>query len=189
MRRRLTAVLSTAAIAAALGLPGCSSDEEGASPETSPPSMSQSLNSTAAPQAAPLPPPNALAGVLYRLADAAVPGPQKLNLVEGATPENAGVFDQFSDALRNGGFTPVRFDIREVGGSDRDPANVMANVDVSSSNPKGPRFSFPMEFKPFQGGWQLSARTADVLLAFRTDSAPSPAEPGHLLPMWIGWLG
>jgi len=56
---------------------------------------------------------------------------------------------------------------------------VIANVDVSSSNPKGPRFSFPMEFKPFQGGWQLSARTADVLLAFKTDSAPPPAAPGH----------
>jgi hypothetical protein len=120
-----------------------------------------------------------LAGVLYRLADAAVPGPQKLNLVEGATPENAGVFDQFSNALLNGGFTPVKFDIRDVGWSDRDPADVVANVDVSSSNPKGPRFSFPMEFKPLQGGWQLSARTADVLLAFRTESAPAPAEPGH----------
>jgi hypothetical protein len=119
-----------------------------------------------------------LAGVLYRLADTKVPGPQKLNLVEGATPENAGVLDQFSNALLNGGFTPVKFDMRDIGWSDRDPADVIANVDVSSSNPKGPRFSFPMEFKPFQGGWQLSARTADVLLAFKTDSAPPPA-PGH----------
>jgi hypothetical protein len=73
----------------------------------------------------------------------------------------------------------VKFDIRDVGWSDRDPADVVANVDVSSSNPKGPRFAFPMEFKPIQGGWQLSARTADVLLAFRTASAPVPAEPGH----------
>jgi hypothetical protein len=178
MPRRLTAVLSAAAIAAVLGLPGCSSDKDDASPETSAPSTAP-LSSTAAPQAAPLPPPDALAGVLYRLADAAVPGPQKLNLVEGATPENAGVLDQFSNALLNGGFTPVKFDVRDVGRSDRDPADVVANVDVSSSNPKGPRFSFPMEFKPFQGGWQLSARTADVLLAFKTDSAPPPAEPGH----------
>ena len=179
MPRRLTAVLSTAAIVAVLGLPGCSSDEDDASPQTAAPSTSASLSSTAAPLVAPLPPPDALAGVLYRLADAAVPGPQKLNLVEGATPENAGVFDQFSNAVLNGGFTPVMFDIRDVGWSDRDPADVMANVDVSSSNPKGPRFSFPMEFRPFQRGWQLSARTADVLLAFGTDSAPVPAEPGH----------
>ena len=58
MPRRLTAVLSTAAIAAVFGLPGCSSDEDHASPETSPPSTS--LSSTAAPQVAPLPPPDAV---------------------------------------------------------------------------------------------------------------------------------
>jgi hypothetical protein len=179
MRRSLTAVLATAAIAAALGLPGCTNDEDDASPQTSPPSSAAPRPSAAPQAAAPLPPPDALAGVLYRLADAKVPGPQKLNLVEGATPENAGVFDQFSNALLNGGFTPVKFDMREIGWSDRDPADVVANVDVSSSSPKGPHFSFPMEFKPFQGGWQLSARTADVLLAFKTDSAPAPAAPGH----------
>jgi hypothetical protein len=181
MRRRLTAALSTAAIAAMLGLPGCSNDEDSASPETAPPSTtaSASPSAAAAPQAAPLPPPDALTGVLYRLADPKVPGPQKLNLVEGATPDNAGVFDQFSNALLNGGFTPVKFEVRDVGWSDHDPADVVANVDISSSNPKGPRFSFPMEFKPFQGGWQLSARTADVLLAFKADSAPVPATPGH----------
>src|ERR1700753_309041 len=177
MPRRLSAILSNAAIAALLGLAGCPSVQDDASPEPSRPPTS--LSPTAAPQVAPLPPPDALSGVLYRLADAALPGAQKLNLVEGATPENAGVFDQFSNALLNGGFTPVKFDVRDVRWSDRDPADAVANVDVSSSNPKGPRFSFPMEFKPFQGGWQLSARTADVLLAFRTDSAPPPAEPGH----------
>ena len=179
MGRHLTAVLSAATIVAALGLSGCSGDEHGTSPETEPPPASTSLTSTAAAQVAPLPPPDDLAKVLYRLADPGVPGSQKLNLVEGATPENAGVFDQFSNALLNGGFTPVKIDIRDVGWSDRDPADVMANVGVSSSTPKGPRFSFPMEFRPFHGGWQLSARTADALLAFRTDSAPSPAEPGH----------
>ena len=179
MPRRLNAVLSTAAIAAVLGLPGCSNDDDDASPETSPPSTSASPSPAAAPQAAPLPPPDALTGVLYRLADAAVPGPQKLGLVEGATPDNASVFDQFSNALLNGGYTPVKFEVRDIGWSDRDPAGVVANVDVSSTNSHGPRFAFPMEFKPFHGGWQLSARTADALLAFRTDSAPAPAAPGH----------
>jgi hypothetical protein len=178
MGRRLTAVLSTAAIAGALGLPGCSSDEDNASRETAAPSTSASP-SAAAPQVAPLPAPDALAGVLYRLADAAVPGPQKLNLVEGATPESAAVFDQFANALINGGYTPVKFDVREVNWSDRDPVDVVANVDISSSNSHGPRFAFPMEFKPYQGGWQLSARTANVLLAFRTDTAEPPAKPGR----------
>jgi hypothetical protein len=181
MSRRLIAVSSVVACAAALALSGCSRDEQDASPQTTQQSTTASLSPTAAPQAAPLPPPDALAGVLYRLADRAVPGLQKLNLVEGATPENGAVFDDFANALVNGGYTPVKFDVRDVAWSDRDPVDVVANVDVSSTAPHGPRFSFPMEFKPYQGGWQLSARTADVLLAFRTDSAtPAPAStPGH----------
>jgi hypothetical protein len=179
MGRRLTAVLSTAAIAAVLGLSGCSDDEQDASPQTAPPSTSASLSPTAAPQTAPLPLPDALAGVLYRLADPAVPGLQKLNLVEGATPENGAVFDAFANALVNGGYAPVKFDVRDIGWSDRDAADVVANVNVGSPDPHGPRFSFPMEFKPYQGAWQLSARTADVLLAFRNDSASPAPTPGR----------
>jgi alpha-beta hydrolase superfamily lysophospholipase len=179
MGRHLAAVLSAAAIAAAFGLSGCSGDEQDASPETAPPSTSASLSSTAAAQAAPLPPPDALAAVLYRLADPAVPGTQKLSLVEGATLENAGAFDQFANALLNGGYAPVKFDARDIGWSDRDPADVIANVNVSSPNPGGPRFSFPMEFKPYQGGWQLSARTAEVLLAFRTEPVAPPVTPSR----------
>ncbi|MGO9031632.1 hypothetical protein [Mycobacterium sp.] len=180
MGQHLTAVLSAATIVAALGLSGCSGDEHTASPETEPPPASTSLTSTAAAQVAPLPPPQALAGVLYRLADPSVPGTQKLNLVQGATPDNAGVFDQFATALLNGGFAPMKFDVRDVAWSDRDPADVVANVNVSSPNPRGPKFSFPMEFTPYQGGWQLSAQTADVLLAFRTAQVAPPAPtPGH----------
>jgi hypothetical protein len=60
----------------------------------------------------------------------------------------------------------------------------VANVNVSSPNPHGPRFAFPMEFTPIQGGWQLSARTADVLLAYSPDSPaqlspPAAATPGR----------
>ena len=181
MPRLLTAVLTAVSIAATLGLPGCSGDEHRAPPETPPAPISASLTSTAAAaQIAPLPPPEALAAVLYRLADPAVPGTAKLNLVEGATPDNAAVFDQFADALLNGGFAPMKFDVRDVAWSDRDPADVVANVNVSSLNPGGPRFSFPMEFKPYQGGWQLSARTADVLLAYSPAQAPPPpTTPGR----------
>jgi hypothetical protein len=179
MSRYVIAGLSVLAFAAALGLSGCSGDEQDASPQTALPPTSASLSPTAAAQTNPLPPPDALSAVLYRLADPAVPGAQKLNLVEGATPENAGVLDEFANALLNGGYAPVKCDVRDVGWSDRDPADVVANVNVSSSSPRGPRFSFPMEFKPYQGGWQLSARTADVLLAFRTGSVVPPATPGR----------
>ena len=179
MSRHLTAVVSTVACAAAFGLSGCSRDAHDASPETAPAPMSASLSPTAPPQTAPLPPPEALAAVLYRLADPALPGTKKLNLVEGATPENAGVFDQFAGALVNGGYAPLKVDVRDVGWSDRDPADVVAIVNISSSNPRGPKFSFPMEFKPYQGGWQLSARTAEVLLAFQTASVAPPPTPGR----------
>src|SRR5271165_2353973 len=180
MSRHLTAVVSAVACAAAFGLPGCSRDAHDVSPENAPTSASLSPTSlSGAPQATPLPPPEALSGVLYRLADPALPGTQKLNLVEGATPDNAGVFDQFAGALVNGGYAPLKVDVRDIGWSDRDPADVVANVNVSSSNPRGPKFSFPMEFKPYQGGWQLSARTAEVLLAFQTASAVPPSTPGR----------
>jgi hypothetical protein len=179
MSRHLTAVVSAVAFAAAFGLSGCSDDEQDASPGATAPSTSASLSSTAAAQAAPLPSPNALAAVLYQLADPAVPGTQKLSLVEGATPENAGVLDQFANALLNGGYAPVKVDVRDIGWSDRDPADVVANINVSSPHRGGPRFSFPMEFKPCQAGWQLSARTAEVLLAFRTEPVTPPATPGR----------
>jgi len=180
MRRSLAALLSTAAIAGALGLAGCSDDEgDDAARDNAAPSNSAAASPTPAQRAAPLPPPEALAGVLSRLADASVPGPQKLNLVEGATPENAGVFDQFANALINGGFAPAKFEVREINWSDRDPADVVADVDVSSGSPKGPHFAFPMEFRPHQGGWQLSARTADVLLAFGSGTPEPPATPGR----------
>ena len=177
MGRNLNAVLSAATIVAALGLSGCSGDEHGASTEVeqAPASASASATSPPAAQVAPLPPPDALATVLYRLADPAVPGTQKLNLVQGATPDNAAVLEQFATALLNGGFAPMKVDVRNVAWSDRDPADVVADVDLSSPNRRGPRFGFPMEFTRYQGGWQLSARTADVLLAFRTAQAESPA--------------
>jgi hypothetical protein len=180
MGRQFTAVLTAATIVVTLGLSGCSSDERGASTESESVQPAAPVSSTTPPQVAPLPPSADLAKVLYRLADPAVPGAQKLSLVEGATPDSAATFDQFATALQNGGFTPMKVNVRDMAWSDRDPANVDANVDISSSDPKGPRFAFPMEFAPFQGGWQLSARTADVLLAYSPAQAAPPATtPGR----------
>jgi hypothetical protein len=120
----------------------------------------------AARPAAPLPPPEALTGVLYRLADPAVPGTEKLSLVEGATADNAVAFDKFATALLDGGYAPMTFEATGIAWSDRDPADVVANVNVTTPNRNVHGFSFPMEFKPYQGGWQLSQQTADMLLAF-----------------------
>jgi len=180
MGRHLTAVPSAATIVVALVLSGCSTDEHGASTESASAPTSASATSTPTAQVAPLPPPDDLAKVLYRLADPAVPGSQKLDLVEGATPDSAAVFDQFANALLNSGFAPMKVDVRDVAWSDRDPANVVANVNISSPDPHGPKFAFPMEFTPFQGGWQLSARTANVLLAYNPAPVALPAPtPGR----------
>lgn len=123
-----------------------------------------------------MPPQEALTGVLYRLADPGVAGTDKLNLVEGATPDDAAALDKFATALLDGGYAPMTFEARDIAWSDRNPADVVATVDVGTPNPGAAGFSFPMEFKPYQGGWQLSQRTAQMLLTF-SGSAPGPSSP------------
>src|ERR1700739_3764540 len=64
--------------------------------------------------------------------------------------------------------------------SDKNPSNVTATVSVNTAQANNGNFTFPMEFKPFQGGWQLSRRTAEMLFALGSSStvttpAPSPA--------------
>nr|HRD11035.1 hypothetical protein [Mycobacterium sp.] len=133
--------------------------------------------------AAPLPPPEALTDVMYRLADPAVPGKDKLDLVENTTADEAGTIDRFAAALRDGGFTPLTFAASEIRWSDHQPGDALATINVTTSNPVNPGgFTFPMEFRPHNGGWQLSRETADMLLAFgnaRTEAGPttSPAPP------------
>lgn len=123
-----------------------------------------------------MPAPEALTDVLYRLADPGVPGNQKLTLVEGATPDNAQTLDKFATALLDGGYAPMTFTARDIAWSDRNPADVVATVDVGTPNPGAAGFSFPMEFKPFHGGWQLSQRTADMLLALGgSTGSPTPS--------------
>ncbi len=163
-------------IAAVLALPGCSGGEPGgAGPATVPTVSSPPLR--AAP--APLPFPEALTAVLYRLADPEVPGTDKVSLVEGATADNAGALDKFATALRDGGYAPVTFDAHDVAWSERNPANAVATVNVSGPDDGG-GFSFPMEFTQHQGAWQLSRQTAATLLAFGTPQAgpaPTPTPP------------
>ncbi|EUA44382.1 putative lipoprotein lppK [Mycobacterium xenopi 3993] len=122
-------------------------------------------------------PPEALTDVLYRLADPAVPGNQKLSLVESATPDNVAALDKFPTALIDGGYAPVTFNATDIAWSDKHPADVVATVNVSSPKRDAAGFSFPMEFKPYQGGWQLSQQTADMLLGLGNSppgTSPTP---------------
>ena len=136
------------------------------------------------PLASALPPVEALTDVLYRLSDPDVPGTQKVPLIEGAKPADAETIDKFATALRDGGYLPLNLVADGVSWSDRYPGNVAADVTVNTANPATGGFSFPMEFKPHDGGWQLSQATAKTLLAFgkaqaaaTPPAAPSPATP------------
>jgi hypothetical protein len=139
----------------------------------------------AAPPNAPLPAPDALIDVLNRLADPNVPGINKVSLVEGATPDSAGTLDKFTNALRDNGYLPMTFAANNIAWSDKNPSHVMATVAVNTAHANKGNFTFPMEFTPFQGGWQLSRRTAEMLLALGNSAEgttappnPAPAAPG-----------
>lgn len=189
MPRNQLSVLSAATIVAALALSGCSNhDESKPAPSPAAPQSSAAAIAPSDPGAA-LPAPEALADVLYRLADPNIKGSDKLALVESTTPDDAVTMDRFAAALRDGGFTPLTVTASDIRWSDRAPNDALATVNVTTSNPANPGgFTFPMEFRPHDGGWQLSRETADMLLAFgnaRTGAAgstpssppPAPAAP------------
>jgi hypothetical protein len=180
MRRPLFGVLSAATIVAALSLLGCSDHAE---PKSTQSPFEQSSTALAPPEptAAALPTPDALTDVLYRLADPAVKGTDKLQLVEATTIDDAATIDKFAAALRDGSFNPPTFTATAIRWSDRRPDDALASINVTTSNPANPGgFTFPMEFRQDKGGWQLSRETANMLLAFgnaRGGSGPVSPTP------------
>jgi hypothetical protein len=176
MRRYLSAVLSAAAIA--IGISGCSRNDHSATPATAPPPTSAPLIPTEAAQNAALPTPKTLIAVLYQLADPGVPAIAKLNLVEGATPEQAPVIDAFANALLENGYAPFQIDVRDIAWSDVNPGYVVATVQVATPKPgTAGVFTFPMEFKQYMGSWQMSERTARMLLSIAPPQFTSSAPP------------
>jgi hypothetical protein len=181
MHRNLAVTLSAATAVAAFGLAGCSPNGPKvlSSPSSAVAATSSPLIVTAPPTAPP-PAPEALTDVLNRLADPNVPSVNKVSLVEGATPESAGTLDKFTNALRDNGYLPITFTANNIAWSDKNPSDVTAIISVNTAHANNGKFTFPMEFTPFQGGWQLSRRTAEMLLALGnspalTTPAPSPA--------------
>jgi hypothetical protein len=150
-----------------LGLCGCSPAAQ-SGPAAVPVTVSASPSATPQPAAGPLPPADALTGVMYRLADPAVPGPGKLVLVAGSSAPDAAALDRFAAALRDGGFSPVTFTATDIGWSQTRPGDAVATITVTTVNPAKPgEFTFPMEFAPTPGGgWQLTRDTAEMLFAF-----------------------
>lgn len=174
VRRRPTALAAFAA-ALLLGVTACGNDTHPAASESSSPTTTVSSLIAAPPPETPLPPPEALTDVLYRLADTSVPGAEKTDLVEGAP--GAEQLDKFGKALADSGYTPVGFTAENIAWATDSPGNVTSDVTVHSQNPAMANgFTFPMEFTPLpQGGWQLSKTTADILLTYNQNPAtPTP---------------
>jgi hypothetical protein len=113
-----------------------------------------------------LPTPTALTDVVSRLADPDVPGTDKLALVQNGTPADAAALDRFGKALRDAGYMPLTFDARDITWAQGQTGNVTANVAITTASPQaaGRDLVFPMEFTPQQDSWQLTRRTADLLL-------------------------
>ncbi|ORB82820.1 hypothetical protein B1987_02040 [Mycobacterium kansasii] len=168
----VTLVVSAVALAVSV-LSGCSRHASTTSPIASAPSATSS--SVAPIPTTALPSPDALIDVLSRLADPAVAGADKANLIEGATPETAAALDRFTTAARDGGYLPLNFAASSLAWSDVNPPDVTATIVVTTAKPDNHEFTFPMEFKPSQGGWQLSRRTAEMLLALSSSRVSSPA--------------
>jgi hypothetical protein len=179
MPARSTTVLSAATIVAALWLSGCAPR----TPDNADTATTPSPTNTAAPapQSAPLPDPAALTDLLGRLADPAVPGTDKLPLVEGATAGDAATLDNFTKALQDNHMIPLTFTATNLAWSDENPGNVVASVNATGPDPEAGGLSFPMEFAPAVGGWELSRQTADMLLVFGDSPGqampPAPAPP------------
>jgi len=163
VRRTCAAVLGAVTIVAALGLSGCSDDTSSTPvPLTKPPTDAASPTETGAP----VPPPTALTDVMSRLADPNVPGTDKVALVQYSTPADAAALDRFGTALADGGYMPLTFDAQDLTWAQDEQGNIIANIIIKTSNPQagGRDLKFPMEFSPQQDTWQLTRKTADLLL-------------------------
>ncbi|OBF94772.1 hypothetical protein A5790_08770 [Mycobacterium sp. 852002-51152_SCH6134967] len=172
------AVLSAVALAAALGLCGCGADEPATeSPAaTQPPAATSPTVQPPDPGAtsAPLPPPEALTDVLARIADANVPGAEKLHLIEDATAADGESMDKFAVALRDGGYAPATFEAKDLTWSDGADGVVQAIVTVRTANPTAGEFTFPMQFRFADNHWQLTRSTTDALLQLGPAPTPTP---------------
>jgi len=166
--------LAAFVLCAAVALSACSRD---APPPAEPPTTTAAAAAPIAPVTSPLPPPEALIDVLTRLSDPAVPGAQKTSLVESATAGDAAALDKFGKALADNGALPLTFDASDLKWSDTEAGNVVATVTVTTARQPPSTFSFPMEFTPARDGWQLTRKTADLLLEFgqgATATSPPP---------------
>src|SRR5262249_11943809 len=100
-----------------------------------------------------------------------------IDLVEAATPDDAAALDKFGKALADNGALPLAFEATDLKWSETEAGNVVATVNVTTANKPPGKFSFPMEFTPVHDNWELTRKTADLLLDFgdaQTATSPPP---------------
>ena len=115
---------------------------------------------------------------MARLSDPAVPGNEKITLIERGTAEEAAGLERFAVALRDNGSLPLTFEARDLAWSQSAPGNVVATVVIRTAKPQGGEFTYPMEFAQSAGSWQLTRQTADLLLQLGPETtAPAPPTP------------
>lgn len=179
--RRAFLIQSAATIVAAVGLAACGQPTHPAAEPSVEDSTARTVGSPATMVPAPgeraLPPDSALIDVMVRLSDPAVPGDQKVVLIAGGTADEAADLDRFGIALRDNGSLPLTFEARDLAWSQADPGNVVATVLVRTANPQDGEFTYPMEFAPADGSWQLTRQTADLLLGLGGEESAAPPPP------------
>jgi hypothetical protein len=123
-----------------------------------------------------LPSPTALTDVMGRLADPNTPGTDKVALVQYATPADAAALDRFAKALNDSGYAPLTFEAADLMWAQDQQGNVIANVTMKPGGPAATdkNSSFPMEFSPQQDTWQLTRKTADLLLQLGQQPTATP---------------
>ncbi|RWA23574.1 hypothetical protein MBRU_01740 [Mycolicibacterium brumae DSM 44177] len=164
-------ILSAATVVAAFGLSGCHSS-------TPPAAEPTTTVSVAADPRAPLPAPEVLTAVLLRLSDPAVPGNQKLSLIDGSTAGDAAALEGLTKAMADNHVLPLTVEASDLAWVDGQDKTVTATVTITPSGDKYDKpFSYPMEFVDSGYGWRLSRKTADLLLTSAGDAAATGPEP------------
>jgi hypothetical protein len=177
VHRTFAAVLGAVTIVAALGLSGCSDDTSSVPsptpfPLSAPPTVPPSPTETGAP----LPPPASLADLMTRISDPAVPGADKVALIQYGTPADAAALDRFAKAIHDSGYAPMAYEASDLTWAQDQPGNVLANITMKPGGPQAgdKTLKFPMEFSPQQDTWQLTRQTADQLLQMGQQPTPAP---------------
>ncbi|MGE2736910.1 hypothetical protein, partial [Mycolicibacterium vaccae] len=159
-------------VVAAIGLGGCASGGDhpaATSVETSPAPSVGLPPSPPVPDGPPLPPPEALTDVLARLSDPAVPGAEKVGLIDKPSGADAAALDRYAAALRDSRAAPLTIEARDMAWSGSEPEHVVATMVIRTANPGYGEFTFPMEFARAGESWQLTRGSVDQLLQLAPD--------------------